>query len=130
MTFHSECIQLTGAERRAAQPGNSKQNKDLEKATVRNYFPNGVRREACSADLLCRAIRNDFPFGMDFTRRGLRSAQCCSGIQDEIRIQNKLPLEVIFQTGGERRAAQIHCTKPFEINFPFGMDFTGLGVIP
>ena len=58
-----------GAERRAAQLGNSRRNKVLEKNSVRLYFPNGVR-EARGADLLRRTIRNYFPFGMHFTKRG------------------------------------------------------------
>ena len=53
---------------------------------------------ARSVDLLRRAIRNDFPFGMDFAKRGLRGAQRSSGIQDETKSQNKLPLEITFRS--------------------------------
>ena len=87
------------AERCAAQLGYPRRNKVPEQASARNYFPNGVR-EARSAALLRKAIRNDFPFGMQ---------QRSSGIQDETRYQNKLPLEFT------RRAAQIYCTRPFEM---------------
>ena len=38
----------------------SKRNKVSDEAFARLDFPNGVR-EARSADLLCRTIRNDFP---------------------------------------------------------------------
>ena len=60
MHFTKQEAEFRVLERRAAQPRNSKRNKDLEKTTVRNYFPNGFR-EACSTDLICRAIRHDFP---------------------------------------------------------------------
>lgn len=55
-------------------------------------------------------------------KRGLSGAQRSSGIQDETRTQKNRPLEVTFQTGAERRAAQIHCARPF------GMDFTKRGL--
>ena len=45
----------------------------------------------------------------------LKGAQRSSGIQDETKYQSKLPLEITFQTGAERRAAQIHCVGPFEM---------------
>ena len=60
MHFTKREAEFRVLERRAARPGNSKRNKDLENTTVRNYFTNGVR-DACSPDLLCRTIRNDFP---------------------------------------------------------------------
>ena len=208
------------AERRAAQPGNSKRNKDLEKTTVRNYFPNGVR-EACSLDLLCRTIRNDFPklymyvcflfhspktlraipcllrrvtgrsnfatpfpqkrgcatrrqktllrvsisfcfayqktsfrsrwfskqgprgaqrrslrrgirndfpFGLIFTNRGLRGAQRSSGIQDEARAQSNLPLGITFFYGGREACSADPLRRAIRNDSPFGMDFAKLGL--
>ena len=54
---------------------------------------------------------------MDLTKRGLRAAQRRSRIQDETRSQNELPLEITFQTGFVRRAAQLYCAEPFEMTF-------------
>ena len=34
-----------------------------------------------------------------------------------VRYQDKLPLELTFQMGSERRAAQIYCAGPFEMTF-------------
>ena len=55
------------SERRAARESNTKQTPT--KKSIRDQFPNRFR-EARSADLLHRAIRIDFPFGMDFITRG------------------------------------------------------------
>ena len=57
------------------------------------------------------------PFEIDFTKRGVKSAQRGSGIQDETRSKNKLPLGITFQTGFVKRAAQIYCARLFGMTF-------------
>ena len=110
MTCHSEWTSLTGS--RGAQLSSGIRNEN-----TRHDFPSGGR-EARSAVLLRRGIRNDFPFGMDYSNREPRGAQRSSGIQDETKSQNKLPFEMTSQMRAERRAAQIYCAEPFEMTFP------------
>ena len=50
-------------------------NKVPEYVSFRSKLLSKGVRELRSADLLCEAIRNDFPFGMDFIKRWLRGAQ-------------------------------------------------------
>ena len=58
---------------RATQLGKFK-TKQGPRISFRSKLLSKRVREARSADLLRRAIRNDFPFGMHFNKRGLRGA--------------------------------------------------------
>ena len=110
------CVTKRGLRDARRSSGIQDETMSQKRFSLEKTVQTGAERRA--AQIYCAG-----PFEMTFHSEwisldgGLRSAQCSSGIQDEIRAQNELPLEMIFQTGADRRAAQIHCTKPFEMTF-------------
>ena len=112
MTFHAEWISLNDGCQRSS--GIQDETRSQKKLPLEITFQTGSVRRA--AQIYCAG-----PFERTFHSEcislygGLKGAQRSSGIQDETRYQSKLPLEITFQTGAERRAAQIHCVGPFEM---------------